>query len=588
MAPELFLILGELPTETFAPGPTTMSSDVYSFGLLALEILNPTLQYRPTEPILTLKAHGSLRPRRSDYSVPSDVWTLLDTCWEPDPSLRPTIRDVILRMPLDTSEARILTQFKNVPGLFLALESLRAIIQDCQKLAQNRHVAGQLSNRCHRLLLELREQYTDDGNMKSTILRVSECLVEIRAKMNVWASQGTTKIQGYLQAQNVERDIEFCHSLLSICSMESDLLPHLDIVEGIHLRLNADKDRQDVLDYLATIAHAQSISQDILAAQQSDLTQLMSMILQFQSGLQHSTHEQNLSILWNRLQDQNSDLTSNLYLRPGEVVRIGRYPISVTRGFDVYEGLYLLKKVTMRVMRALDSSGNNLRRFRHECDIWGKLWNADDGRHILPFYGFCEDDGPLPYMVAPWMSNGTSLEYVRTGDGIDHMKLIKGIASGIEVLHTLSPSIIHGDIKGDNILIDDEGNPLIFNFGLSKFAEGTATDILFPSNQSGSASWQWLAPEASLGSGPSLASDIYSYGMTVLELLTHDKPWNIKNPSQVLIRAAQGEIPPRPMQPDVLQRGLDDNLWALLKCCWALQPEERPTIHKLLSTLSLL
>lgn len=136
--------------------------------------------------------------------------------------------------------------------------------------------------------------------MKSTILRVSEyvtvlidpnlpdphsenrCLVEIRAKMNVWASQGTTKIQGYLQAQNVERDIEFCHSLLSICSMESDvwritllymrcnlhmiqLLPHLDIVEGIHLRLNTDKDHQDVLDYLATIAHAQSISQDILA-----------------------------------------------------------------------------------------------------------------------------------------------------------------------------------------------------------------------------------------------------------------------------------------------------------------------------------
>ncbi|KAJ7918181.1 kinase-like domain-containing protein, partial [Mycena leptocephala] len=136
MAPELFMVLGDIGSATFERRSTTMSSDVYSFALLVLEILttNP-LKDRPTQNILSTKAHGSLRPRRCDYgldSVSADCWNLLDRCWEPDPDLRPTIRDVILWMPLETSEIRIHSQFINTPVLSSAVESLLAIIQDCQ------------------------------------------------------------------------------------------------------------------------------------------------------------------------------------------------------------------------------------------------------------------------------------------------------------------------------------------------------------------------------------------------------------------------------------------------------------------------
>ncbi|KAJ7030847.1 kinase-like domain-containing protein [Mycena alexandri] len=97
MAPELFVVLGDVAGVTFRPGPTTLSSDVYSVALLILEILNTnSLKHRPLNGILTAKDHGSLRPRRSDYdsaSVSSDFWSLLDSCWEPDPDLRPTIQD---------------------------------------------------------------------------------------------------------------------------------------------------------------------------------------------------------------------------------------------------------------------------------------------------------------------------------------------------------------------------------------------------------------------------------------------------------------------------------------------------------------
>lgn len=48
------------------------------------------------------------------------------------------------------------------------------------------------------------------------------------------------------------------------------------------------------------------------------------------------------------------------------------------------------------------------------------------------------------------------------------------------------------------------------------------------------------------------------------------------------MRAAKGEHPLRPMQPQVLERGLDDNVWAILESCWSLEPTERPNFHDLL------
>ncbi|KAF8143889.1 kinase-like domain-containing protein [Mycena galopus ATCC 62051] len=142
MAPELFLVLGDIGSTTFERVSTTMSSDVYSFALLVLEILTTTaLKHRPMRPIIMAQAIGSLRPRRDDYdlaSVSSDFWNLLDCCWEPDPTLRPTICDVVLRLPLDASEARILSRFISTPALSAAAQSLCAIIRNCQTLAQNR------------------------------------------------------------------------------------------------------------------------------------------------------------------------------------------------------------------------------------------------------------------------------------------------------------------------------------------------------------------------------------------------------------------------------------------------------------------
>ncbi|KAJ7619883.1 kinase-like domain-containing protein [Mycena rosella] len=418
MAPELFLVWEEIVDETFPRASTNKSSDIYSFGLLVLEIVTTALRHRPTQPVLTAEAHGSLRPKRSDYDsglVNSALWDVLDSCWEPDPSLRPTIGDVILRMPLDTSETRLMAQFSKIPALSHVAEVLCWIIQDCQKLAQNR------------LLLELLERYTDDPDMQIIVNGVKECLVTIHTTIKCWKKQIATRIQGILKQQEVTVAIKDCHSLLSHCSAEFQLNHHLEVHESTHFHSNTGKDHHQVLDFLAAIQNAQTIEREILAAQRTDLIQLMARMQTFLgdsitlgSGL-HSGLSTNL----HHLQLENNELLPDFHLRFGEVERIGQFPVSGSAFLDIYEGLYLQKeRVAVKVIRAANSNETSLRRFLRECKIWKAIWEVDKGTHVLPFYGFSMEGGPFPYMITPWQSNGRALNYVKNNDNtIDYIAL---------------------------------------------------------------------------------------------------------------------------------------------------------------------
>ncbi|KAJ6486695.1 hypothetical protein C8R45DRAFT_995563 [Mycena sanguinolenta] len=98
MAPELFFIIDAKSQDSASPS-TTKQSDVYSFALLALEILTSAPpKGRPKRPILTVKTLEALRPKRADYNfsdVPNEMWSVLDRCWAFVPQWRPTISEVL-------------------------------------------------------------------------------------------------------------------------------------------------------------------------------------------------------------------------------------------------------------------------------------------------------------------------------------------------------------------------------------------------------------------------------------------------------------------------------------------------------------
>jgi len=436
--------------------------------------------------------------------------------------------------------------------------------------------------------LSLYDKAVANKNITTAIESVTQCLQQIHAKMKGWTQ--LNKIQGFLHQDEIAKDIERCHHMLTDCLASIQFISHPEIHNWqAQFKLETEEDHRELVAYLINLENSQAITNDALQSQTTDIQQMMSMMQQLMhNNLVTAKQHNGLSSNLYDLQFKSRELLPDFHLRAGEVTRIGQFPISGTSAMDIYEGLYLgREKVAIKVVRAVNSNENTLRWFKRECEIWKALWKVDQGEHILPFCGFCQEDGPFPYMVSPWQTNGTALTYVKyAGDKINYLKLVKGVALGLQVLHSMNPPILHGELKASNIVINHAGNPLLADFGLSRIVEDTA-DISWDQDRGFGDAHRWFAPEVSIGEGIlSLSSDVYAYGMTVLEIFTHERPYNnIKLTAEVVIRSAKGEHPPRPTDTTVIRRGLNDDMWALLVLCWATERSQRPTIQQVLEML---
>ncbi|KAF8897338.1 kinase-like domain-containing protein [Infundibulicybe gibba] len=413
--------------------------------------------------------------------------------------------------------------------------------------------------------------------MSAVIESVEDCLLDVKTKMEV---------QGFTRQREIAADIEHCHNAISACLAKFQLISHTELHNWqAEFAMNAENDRAELVKYLSEIQNSQTITNEALNTNTEMMRELMGMMqtLMRENIKSHAGISSNLY----QLQRQSGELLPNFYLKSGEVTRTGQYPVDGTSAMDIYEGLYLgNEKVAVKVIRAVHANEHSLRRLNREVKIWAEIWRIDRGKHILPFYGFCQDDGPYPYTVSPWQPNGNALTYVKKNK-VDHRELIKGIALGIEVLHSMSPPVVHGDLKSANIAINKDGKPLIADFGLSKVVEDI-TGVPFTQSCGILDSSRWFAPELSHDKAVlSTKSDIYAFGMTMLEVMTHEPPFSeIKRSSQVIIRSSRGETPRRPKEPLIAERGLNDRLWLVLTKCWSLDPVARPSIKELIMLLS--
>lgn len=115
-------------------------------------------------------------------------------------------------------------------------------------------------------------------------------------------------------------------------------------------------------------------------------------------------------------------------------------------------------------------------------------------------------------------------------------EIIKRIAFLLSILHT--NKILHRDIKVNNILLDD-GKPVLCDFGCSKIKHNSAF-----SKTGDIGNVRWAAPEA-LRKKWVFESDIYSYGMTVLEIITEELPWYDNDDNlDIMLKIRKGYLPP--------------------------------------------
>ncbi|KAJ6486687.1 kinase-like domain-containing protein, partial [Mycena sanguinolenta] len=215
-----------------------------------------------------------------------------------------------------------------------------------------------------------------------------------------------------------------------------------------------------------------------------------------------------------------------------------------------------------------------------EALVWQDL------RHpfILPLLGIDRVTfAPSFWMVSPWMKYGTVLKYLRDHGQGDVNRLLLEIAQGLDYLHSMN--VVHGDLRGTNILISDDGNASVFNACLSDFglattiadADSTTAGVTSSSNRAGSV--RWFAPEliepTRFGCPKFLrtkASDVYAYACVCLELYTQSPPFAHLLDITAFLRVIEGK---RPEQPPTMPAAL----WQLVSTGWAEDFRARPNIH---------
>ncbi|EIN09684.1 kinase-like protein, partial [Punctularia strigosozonata HHB-11173 SS5] len=189
------------------------------------------------------------------------------------------------------------------------------------------------------------------------------------------------------------------------------------------------------------------------------------------------------------------------------------------------------------------------------------VWQSLDHPHVLPFYGVeAFNFSPLVCMVAPWMHNGSLLQYVQQGNRSewDINKLLYETAQAIDYLH--SRSIVHGDVRCSNVLIDRSGYAKLADFGLSILLAERATTAT-----TSAGSYRWSAPElfTSADAHRTRQSDIYAFGCTCLEAHTGQPPLPELKEFAVVAKVISGARPqwPQGCEASAALRSLAEECW---------------------------
>lgn len=196
---------------------------------------------------------------------------------------------------------------------------------------------------------------------------------------------------------------------------------------------------------------------------------------------------------------------------------------------------YAIKKLTK------DYSGVNNAMTNLKKNALDELMIQLKFRHpnVLNLYGYSLDSDETCF-VYEYMANGSledCLACIKNTPPItwcERLRIAQGAACGLQYLHTQTVSIIHGDVKSANILIDKHKEAKIGDFGLAMFAtKGTDTGILshVSSNMTGSlfGTVAYMPPEFLRSNGKQyLAGDVYSFGVVLHEILTGQKAYDEK------------------------------------------------------------
>jgi len=185
-----------------------------------------------------------------------------------------------------------------------------------------------------------------------------------------------------------------------------------------------------------------------------------------------------------------------------------------------------------------------IKRFRIESQAAAAL----EHDQIVPVYEVGEIDGQ-PFFSMRFVKGQSLEKLLRDGplDGGQAAALLEQIARAVHYAHTRK--IVHRDIKPRNILLDTDDRPYVADFGLAK-SLAAAQELTQTGEVLGTP--QYMSPEQARGEAAGSASDIYSLGATLYEMLTGRPPFRAATPAETQRQVIDNEpVPPRRLNPAV-------------------------------------
>lgn len=227
----------------------------------------------------------------------------------------------------------------------------------------------------------------------------------------------------------------------------------------------------------------------------------------------------------------------------------------------------LRRTVAVKLLLGDDPASQAAARFRLEAQTAARLSHPN----IVGVFDFGARDGRF-YLVME-LVEGQSLAQELTAQGALRAERVAAIAAqgaaGLASAHRTG--IVHRDIKPGNLMSDADGTVKIGDFGIARFVDDPATALTTAGQIIGTS--LYLAPERALGRPASPASDVYSLGCLLYQLLTGTPPFQADTSAATLAQ----HIDAAPVPPSQRGAGLPPAFENYLLGMLAKQPEERPT-----------
>lgn len=246
---------------------------------------------------------------------------------------------------------------------------------------------------------------------------------------------------------------------------------------------------------------------------------------------------------------------------------------------EVWKAEYRNMAVALKVFTAINEQGQRIaeKEFR-------EVYNINHPNLLTPTdFGIFEGQ---PYLVMPYCSQGNALKRAGKVSEEELVRAASDISAALDFLHTRPDPIIHQDIKPDNFLIDDQGNYLLSDFGLSKrlrrtFVNTTESRRVTRNIQPDQTKLTGVAPPAYTPPEytgelsertPSKEADIWSFGAALYDLATGKLPFTEYGGAVQRNGMSMPNLPS-----DRFSTGLE----ALIHNCLHIEPSKRPTASEI-------